>query len=201
MKKEVLFVLLNEYADWEGAFLAPALNAGVQPERPVKYMVKTLSVTKDPVCSIGGMVTFPDYDLTDMPSDYAGLVLIGGMQWQSPEAELLVAVVHEAVRRGIPVGGICNASVFLGVHGFLNEVHHTSNTLPLLKQRAGANYTGDRLYIHAQAVSEGNIITANGTGYLEFTREMLLALQADTPEKIEESYQFNKTGLCGLNPL
>lgn len=29
MKKEVLFLLLNEYADWEGAYLASTLNAGV----------------------------------------------------------------------------------------------------------------------------------------------------------------------------
>ena len=29
MKQEVLFLLLNEYADWEGAFLAISLNTGV----------------------------------------------------------------------------------------------------------------------------------------------------------------------------
>ena len=31
MKKEVLFVLLDEYADWEGAFLSTSLNFGVMP--------------------------------------------------------------------------------------------------------------------------------------------------------------------------
>ena len=44
-------------------------------------------------------------------------------------------------------------------------------------------------------MSDGNIVTANGTGYLEFTRECLLWLHADTDEVIEASYQFNKHGL------
>ena len=54
MKKEILFVLLNGFADWEAAHIAVCLNSGVKPGRPVKYIAKTLSLTKDPVISIGG---------------------------------------------------------------------------------------------------------------------------------------------------
>ena len=53
------------------------------------------------------------------------------------------------------------------------------------------------LYEERQAVRDGNVVTANGTGQLEFTRECLLALSADTPEAIEASYKFNKEGFCG----
>ena len=77
--KEVIFVLLNEFADWEGAFIAACLNQGVMPGSPVPYKVKTLSITKEPVSSIGGFRVLPDYDLKDMPEDYAGLILIGGI--------------------------------------------------------------------------------------------------------------------------
>jgi len=45
-------------------------------------------------------------------------------------------------------------------------------------------------------VRDGNVVTANGTGQLEFTCECLLALAADTPEAIEASYKFNKEGFC-----
>ena len=31
MKKEILFVLLNNFADWEGAYIAPNLTLGVEP--------------------------------------------------------------------------------------------------------------------------------------------------------------------------
>ena len=79
------------------------------------------------------------------------------------------------------------------MHGFLNEVKHTSNTLDYLKQYAGDKYKkGDSNYINKQAVRDGNIVTANGTGQLEFCKEILYALEADTTDAIEESYLFYK---------
>ena len=45
MKQEVLFLLLNDYADWEGAFLSISLNAGVLPGNEVKYISKTVAPT------------------------------------------------------------------------------------------------------------------------------------------------------------
>ena len=181
MKQEVLFLLLNDYADWEGAFLSISLNAGVLPGNEVKYISKTVAPTLDEVRSIGGFRTVPDYSFQTMPADYAALVLIGGMQWQSPESELVVPIVQDALQRGKIVGAICNASAFMGAHGFLNNVKHTSNTLPYLKQFAGSAYTNEAGYQEKQAVSDQNIVTANGTGHLEFTRELLLLLNADTP--------------------
>jgi len=195
MKKEIILIGLNEFADWEAAFIAPALHAGVAPGRPTKYVVKTMSLTKEPIVSIGGVNMLPDYDLQTVSKDYAGIILIGGMQWFTPEAQQLLPIVEEAVKNGKLVAAICNASIFLGMNGFLDNVKHTSNTLEYLKSIAGAKYSGDDHYVNAQAVRDNNIITANGTGYLEFCREILYALEADTAEKIEEYYTFNKSGL------
>lgn len=177
-------------------YIAACLNQGVMPGSPVPYKVKTLSITKEPVSSIGGFRVLPDYDLKDMPEDYAGLILIGGMSWFSPEAELIVPLVEKAIKDKKVVGGICNASVFLAMHGFLNNVKHTSNTIDYLKQHVGERYTGDSNYVDQQAVRDGKIITANGTGQLEFCREILYALEADTAEAIEKSYLFYKNGFC-----
>ena len=198
MNKEIILIVLNEFADWEGAFIASSLNAGTEPGRPIKYKVKTLSVTKELVTSIGGMKILPDYDLQTVPESYAGLILIGGMQWFTPEAQLLVPLVKNAIKDSKLVAGICNASVFMGMNGFLNNVKHTSNTMEYLKKFAGAKYSGDDNYINEQAVRDRNIVTANGTGYLEFCREILYALDADTSEKIEGFYNFNKLGLCEM---
>lgn len=195
MKKEILFVLLNDFADWEGAYIAPNLQAGVEPGSECKYVVKTVSVTKEPVKSIGGFNLLPDYDINDIPADYAGIVLIGGMSWFSPEAELIVPLVKDAIENKKLVAGICNASVFLGKHGFLNEVNHTSNGLEYLKAYAGPNYTGECHYINESAVRDGNIVTANGFAALEFSREILFVLEADTPKKIERSYRMYKSGV------
>lgn len=196
MEKEIVFVLLDEFADWEAAFLAPALCAGVMPGRPASYAVKYMSPGGQPVRSIGGLRVTPDYDASALPEGCAGLILVGGMQWASAGAERIAPLVGEALKRGIPVGAICNAASFMAAHGFLNGVRHTGNTVEMLKKWGGANYMGEALYEERQAVRDGNIVTANGTGYLEFTRECLLVLKADTPDRIEASYKFNKYGFC-----
>lgn len=65
MKKVVLFIILNQYADWEAAYLSSALHMLGQGD----YEVKTVSLTKDTVMSIGGFHTLPDYDIHSMPED------------------------------------------------------------------------------------------------------------------------------------
>ena len=118
------------------------------------------------------------------------------MQWESAAARRIAPLAGEALKRGILVGAICNAVAFMAANGLLNGVRHTGNTVEMLKQWGEANYTGEALYEKRQAVRDGNVVTANGTGYLEFTRECLLALKADTPDRIEASYKFNKYGFC-----
>lgn len=194
MKQEVLFLVLNDYADWEGAHLAASLNAGVMPGSEVKYITKTVAPTLDAVRSIGGFRTLPDYSFLTMPTDYAALILIGGMQWASPEAEQIVPFVEDALQRGKIVGAICNAASFMAKHGFLNDVKHTGNTIQQLKLWGGNQYTNEVGYQEQKAASDGNIVTANGTAQLEFTHELLLLLQADTPDRIDESYNFYKNG-------
>lgn len=197
-RKEVIFVLLEQFADWEASFLNIALNMGTKPGRPVKYKVKTLSLTGNTATSGGGFKVITDYNLSTVPEDYAGIILIGGMTWEAEHNLKLLPLIRQAVEKGAVVAGICMASAFLAIHGFLNEVKHTSNTLDFLKRIAGDKYTGEANYIHQQAVGDKNIVTGNGTGYLEFTKEVLLALNADTPEEIEAYYDFNKLGLCEL---
>ena len=194
MKQKVLFIILNEYTDWEGAFLSTALHVGVIPGGEIKYEVHTIAPTSDAVRSIGDFRTLPDYSFENMPKDYAALVLIGGNRWDSPEAELFVPLVREALDKGKIIGAICNGASFLCSHGFLNNVKHTGNGLDQLKKWGDIVYTNAENYVEAQAVSDKNIVTAKGIGYLEFTREMLLLLEANTPENIASWYDFYKNG-------
>lgn len=62
----------------------------------------------------------------------------------------------------------------------------------------GDNYTNHDGYVHAQAVSDRNIVTANGSATLEFAKELLTLLENDTPKRIEMYYLFNKRGFCEL---
>ena len=129
MKNEVLYLLLNNYADHEPVFLASAIACDERciKENP-KYMNKVVSPTLDAVRSCSGFHTLPDYSFDTMPDDYAALVLIGGFGWlDEKEADKVVPIVRRAIEKGIIVGAICNAASFLAKHGFLNEIKHTGN--------------------------------------------------------------------------
>lgn len=190
MKKIIVFVLLEQYADWEAAYLSSAIHMLGQGN----YEVKTASLTKEPVSSIGGFHVVPDYDIKSIPSDYEALILIGGMTWRNENAKQVNALVRNCYQSGKVLGGICDASAFLGTVGVLNDVNHTSNDLHDLKQWAGKEYTGEEKYVMKQAVSDHNVITANGTAALEFAKEVLCTLKVASEEKIEEWYNFHKLG-------
>lgn len=201
MSNEILYILLPDYAEHEAVYLAQAIASDefALKENP-KYENKVLAPTMEPVRSIGGFRTLPDYSFDTVPDDYAALVLIGGFGWSTPVAERVVPIVRKAIEEGKTVGAICNAASWMAKHGFLNSVKHTGNGLEQLKLWGGENYTNPDDYVHAQAVSDRNIVTANGSATLEFAKELLLLLENDTPESIEMYYQFNKQGFCKLFP-
>lgn len=111
---------------------------------------------------------------------------------------MVIPIVKKAIEKGFIVGAICNAASFLAKHGFLNNVKHTGNGLEQLKLWGGNNYTNQAGYINEQAVSDKRIVTANGTGELEFAKELLLLLENDTPDQIEMFYRFNKEGFIKM---
>lgn len=201
MSNEILYILLPDYAAHEAVYLSQAVASDdfAMKENP-KYVNKVVAPTLEPVKSIGGFRIVPDYSFDTMPDDYAALVLIGGFGWSTPVADQVAPIVKRAVEKGKIVGAICNAASWMAKYGFLNGVQHTGNGLEQLKLWGGENYTNPEGYVHAQAVSDGNIVTANGSATLEFAKELLTLLENDTPERIEIYYQFNKQGFCALFP-
>lgn len=188
--KDILFVILQQYADWEAAYISSAITMLGQE----KYNIKTVSLSEDYVKSIGGFKVLPDYDVKSVPDNYEALILIGGMTWRSENTQQIKTFAENCFHKGKVLGGICDAAAFLGTTGVLNEVYHTSNDLNDLKQWAGSIYKGEAKYIAKQAVRDKNIITANGTAPLEFAKEILLALNIASEEKIIDWYNFHKLG-------
>lgn len=201
MSNEILYILLPDFASHEMVYLMEAISSDEQQLKPnPKYVNRIVAPTADPVNAIGGFKVIPDYTFDNIPDDYAALVLIGGFGWTKPIAEQVLPIIRKAIEKGQIVGAICNGASFLAKCGFLNTVRHTGNGLEQLKLWGGENYTNPDGYIHEQAVSDKNIVTANGSATLEFAKELLLLLENDTPERIEMYYQFNKQGFCTLFP-
>jgi putative intracellular protease/amidase len=188
--KKILFVILDQWADWEAAYLSSAIRRLGQNQ----YAIKTVSLTKDSVESIGGFHVLPDYDIQSIPTDYEALILIGGMTWRNEAAQKIKPLVEKCFENNRVLGGICDASAFLGTVGVLNNVNHTSNDLNDLKQWADKAYIGEEKYIMKQAVSDRNIVTANGTAPLEFAKEVMLTLKVAPENKIIEWYNYHKLG-------
>ncbi|WP_286079567.1 DJ-1/PfpI family protein [Duncaniella freteri] len=197
MSNEILYILLPDYAAHEAVYLSQAIASDefALKQNP-KYINKTVAPTFEPIKSIGGFTTLPDYSFETMPGDYAALVLIGGFGWSTPVAEQIVPIIRQAIEKGKIIGAICNGASFMAKHGFLNSVKHTGNGPEQLKLWGGDNYTNPDGYIHTQAIKDKNIVTANGSAALEFAKELLLLLENDSPERVEMYYQFNKQGLC-----
>ena len=142
MNNEVLYILLPDYAAHEAVYLSQAIASDefALKEAP-KYVNKVVAPTLEPVKSIGGFRTVPDYSFDTMPGDYAALVLVGGFGWSTPVAELVVPIVRDAIEKGRIVGAICNGASFLAKHGFLNTVKHTGNGPEQLRLWGGDSYT------------------------------------------------------------
>lgn len=201
MNKEILFILLPDYAAHEAVYFSQAITADdFAMKKNPKYVNKVVAPTLEPISSIGGFRTLPDYSFDTMHDDYVALVLIGGFGWNTPVAEKVMPIIKSAIEQEKVIGAICNAASFMAKCGFLNSVKHTGNGLEQLKLWGKENYTNSNNYIHAQVVSDKNIVTANGSATLEFAKELLLLLDNDTPEHIEMFYQFHKQGFCSLFP-
>ena len=56
------------------------------------------------------------------------------------------------------------------------------------------HYKGDKNFLEEQAVCDANIITANGSGTLEFARKILTLLNAKSEQAIADWYNLNKFG-------
>ncbi len=186
--KRILYVITEQWADWELAYISSAVNMLGDGT----FENKTVSLTKNAVTSIGGIKCLPDYDLQTVPSDYEALILIGGMSWHNENALQVKPLIDCCIKNNKVLGAICDACRFLGSVGALNCAKHTANDLNELKQYP--IYTNEQGFIHRQAVSDNNIITANGTATLEFALEVLRALSVATEKQIKGWYDFHKLG-------
>jgi len=188
--KNILVFIIDGFADWEASYVTAELN-----KPGTGFQVQTIAIDKNPKKSMGGLTVLPDYSLLDFPFDLEITMLIipGGTGWKEEKNQQAKKLVEFCFTEDIPVAAICDATTFLGNHGFLEQYNHTGNSLAYLKE-AAPNYKGDEKYIDQQSVSDGSLITANGTGALEFSRDILCKLAVLEKKELKEWYDLFKKG-------
>jgi putative intracellular protease/amidase len=188
--KKVLVFITDGFAGWEASYVTAELN---KPE--TGFQVQTIAIDKHPKVSMGGLTVLPDYSLQDFSFklEFVMLIIPGGTGWREEKNHQVKKLVSFCFENNILVAAICDATTFLGNYGFLDQHKHTGNSLPYLKEGA-PNYRGDENYIEEQSVSDGCLITANGSGALEFSRDILSKLNVLEDKELEEWYALFKNG-------
>ncbi|NED62370.1 glutamine amidotransferase, partial [Streptomyces sp. SID10244] len=77
------------------------------------------------------------------------------------------------VEAGVPVAGICGATVGLARAGLLDDRAHTSNAAAQLEP---TGYAGAANYVDAPAVTDRGVVTAAAVAPVDFAREVFALL-------------------------
>jgi len=191
-KKEIYIFLFDGFSDWEIAYLTPE----IAKSNTVK--MRTFSLDGSPVTSMGGLKIIPDLSLEKLTTDEISLLILpGGEAWEQNKMNSIEKIVNVLYSENKPIAAICGATVFLAGMGLLDDIQHTSNDLNYLKSVA-PNYHGDNKYQSELAVTDRNIITANGIAPIEFAREIFKKVHLHSDNDIEKWYQLFKNGIWSV---
>lgn len=181
--------VFDGFADWEPA------SALAELRRTFGFSVQTFALANNPIISMGGMKILPDRLVSEVRSDSAGIVIFpGGDAWMEreiPEVTALVKAVHNA---GRPVAAICAATLSLAHAGLLDNHRHTSNGHEFIPKFV-PGYKGHKLYEKVRAVTDRNVITANGLAPFAFASEIFRAV---APERASDIAMYDHLYLRGL---
>ncbi|MET7360392.1 DJ-1/PfpI family protein [Streptomyces sp. NPDC005562] len=163
-RKPVHLALYDTFADWETGHTTAWLAR-------VGYEVRTVAPSALPVTSIGGLRVQSDLTLDELrPEDSALLVLQGADLWDtSDDLAPFARTARAFLDAGVPVGAICGATAGLAREGLLDDRAHTSAASVYL---AATGYGGGERYVEADAVTDGDLITAGPTEPVAFAREI-----------------------------
>jgi putative intracellular protease/amidase len=188
MKTAYVF-LLSGYADWEPA------SALAELRRTFGFIVRTIGLNSETVVSMGGLRVIPDLTLPEFEPDAAEiLILPGGDSWTKGEVSEVSKAAQRMVALRRPVAAICAATLALAYAGLLDDRPHTSNGKGFIGKYV-PQYRGQQLYRATPAVSDGNVITANGLAPFAFAAEIFRALAPERKRDVETYEKLYSRGM------
>jgi len=189
MKKEILLLLTDRFADWESAYAAMGINSTGE------YTVKTIAIDKAPKNTIGGMRVEVDCEIGDYQNfeNSAVIIMPGGFSWQENVYAEITEFLKKAQTFSVPIAAICGATIFLAKNGFLDNVKHTGDEFEYFENLEG--YNGKENFVSRQVIADKGFITANETAAVEFAYEIFKALKLYPDEDIEEWFDKFQNGM------
>lgn len=195
MKNTVYVYVLDTLADWELGYITAELNSGRFFKRGApRISLKTVSHSKEPIHTMGGMTIVPDCIIDDMVvSETSALLLPGADTWNDPKHGAILQKASEFLSLGATVGAICGATAALANAGLLDKRPHTSNGVGFLEMVA-PGYKGQGFYVDKPSVADGNLITAGSTGALPWAKQIIEHLGVFESNTLEAWYGYFSTG-------
>ena len=191
----VYIYVLDTLADWELGHVTAELYSGrfFKKDAP-QVVVKTVSVSKEPIQTMGGLMVVPDCLIDDMAaSETSVLLLPGANTWSEPKHGAILEKAREFLDLGATVCAICGATAALAGVGLLNHRPHTSNGPGFLEMMV-PGYQGQDFYIDRPSVADGGLITASATGGLLWAKHILAHLNVFQEDTLEAWYQYFSIG-------
>jgi putative intracellular protease/amidase len=188
--KTIYLYVLNTMADWEvGHAIAELHSQRFFAERK-DWLVKTFSVAKEPIVTMGGVTIVPDLSADEVKTEDAVMLILPGADiWMDPSQAKVLDIARRFLSAEIPVAAICGATIALAEAGMLDNVKHTSNGLPYLKMVC-PHYKGDQHHQNELAVTDKNLITAGSTSQVELAYHILRKLEVFEPDTLEYWYGY-----------
>lgn len=187
--------ILDTLTDWELGYVTSELNSGrfFKKDAP-DISLKTVSCSKDPIRTMGGLTVVPDCLIDDMVvNETSALLLPGANTWNNPNHGAIIEKAREFLSAGALVGAICGATAALANAGILDNRPHTSNGTGFLEM-VSPDYKGQRFYIDDSSVADNNLITAGSTGGLLWAKQIIKHLNVFQPDTLEVWYDYFHTG-------
>lgn len=187
--------VLDTLADWEIGYVTSELNSGRFFKKDAQAVsLKTVSHSKEPINTMGGMTIVPDCLIDDiLVNENSVLLLPGANAWNDPKHAAILEKASELLAAGATVGAICGATAALANLGLLDERPHTSNGAGFLDM-VSPSYQGQSFYIDEPSVADNNLITASSTGGLLWAKQIIERLDVFQADTLEAWYNYFSTG-------
>lgn len=186
---------LDTLADWELGYVIAELNSGrfFKKDAP-GVSVKTVSISKKPVKTMGGLTIIPDCAINDIAvNEESVLLLPGANTWDNPNHGAIIEKAGELLSVGAMVCAICGATAALATAGLLDQKLHTSNGVGYLEM-VSPSYKGQGFYVDKPSVADHNLITASSTGALLWAKQIIERLKVFQPDTLDAWYAYFSTG-------
>lgn len=187
--------VLDTLADWEIGHVIAELNSGrFFKEGAPRVSLKTVSDSKEPIHTMGGLTIVPDCLVDDIVVSEASVLLLPGANtWNSPDRGAVIEKAGEFLSSGATVCAICGATAALAGCGLLDKRPHTSNGAGFLEM-ISPDYKGQSFYIDKPSAADGNLITAGSTGALLWAKQIIEHLDVFQSNTLEAWYKYFSTG-------